>query len=178
MASVRELRRTVGIIIVVLAVIALAAGIALFTPIAGSRAQREATFRQVHRQYQQRAHEAIPFQHIDQKLKQASQQIDQFYQQRFFTRDSDVAQELGRLAQQNGVSFSAVHYNYDDTDIPGIEQLSVDGSLAGDYSKIIKFINGLERDRMFFLVNNVVLAQEQSGRVRVEMKLQTFMRRT
>ena len=176
MASVRELRKLLGVIIAVLLLTAVAAAVALFTPLAGSRAEREGTFRQVHRQYQQRVHDAIPLQHIDQKLAEASQQINSFYRQRFPKRDSDVAQELGRLAQESGVRFSGVRYSPGDTPIEGIDQLVMEASLAGDYARIVKFINALERDRMLFIVDSVTLGQEQGGAVRLQLKLETYLK--
>jgi type IV pilus assembly protein PilO len=39
----------------------------------------------------------------------------------------------------------------------------------------VKFINALERDKMFFLIDGVNLA-EQQGNVRLQLKLETYLR--
>jgi hypothetical protein len=39
----------------------------------------------------------------------------------------------------------------------------------------VKFINGLERDKMFFLIDGINLA-EQQGNVRLQLKLETYLR--
>jgi len=43
---------------------------------------------------------------LDKKIPLATQQIDQFYKERFPTHDSDVAEAWGNLAKENGVKFS------------------------------------------------------------------------
>ena len=48
-------------------------------------------------------------------------------------------------------------------------------SLSGDYLQEVKFINALERDKMFFLVDGITLG-EQQGNVRLQLKLETYLR--
>jgi hypothetical protein len=40
----------------------------------------------------------------------------------------------------------------------------------------VEFINGLERDRTFFIVNGVTLTGQESGRVNLRLKATTYMR--
>jgi Tfp pilus assembly protein PilO len=178
MSNVPDLRRRFQILIIALLVVDVAAAAALLTPLAGSRERREAGYTQVHNLFQQKERDAIPLRNINQKLAQASQQITSFYDQRFPARASDVADELTKVAQANNVRFTNIRYKTEETDIPGLYRVDVDASLAGDYVRIVKFINGLERARMFFIVDSVNLAEQQSGGVRLEMKLETYLRRT
>ena len=46
----------------------------------------------------------------------------------------------------------------------------------GDYLQLVRFINSLERDQMFFLVNSVVLGGEQGGVVKLELKMNTYLK--
>jgi type IV pilus assembly protein PilO len=48
-------------------------------------------------------------------------------------------------------------------------------TLSGDYLQEVKFINALERDKMFFLIDGITLG-EQQGNVRLQLKLETYLR--
>ncbi len=52
----------------------------------------------------------------------------------------------------------------------------MDASLSGDYRPLMLFINSLERDKMFFLINGVTLSGQQSGTVNLRLKLTTYLR--
>ena len=94
-------------------------------------------------------------------------------------RDSEVASELGRLAQDSGIKLGEVRYSPpSDTDLPTLQKLETDVSLAGDYPKVVKFINAMERDHLFFIVDRVNLAEQQGGHVRLELHLETYLRRS
>jgi hypothetical protein len=41
---------------------------------------------------------------------------------------------------------------------------------------LARFINALERDDMLFLINDVQLAGEQNGPIRLQMKLETYLK--
>jgi type IV pilus assembly protein PilO len=53
--------------------------------------------------------------------------------------------------------------------------LNMEITLSGDYLQEVKFINALERDNMFFLIDGIALA-EQQGNVRLQLKLETYLR--
>jgi type IV pilus assembly protein PilO len=40
----------------------------------------------------------------------------------------------------------------------------------------VRFINALERDKLFFIVDSVELGGEQGGQVKLGMKLETYLR--
>jgi hypothetical protein len=40
----------------------------------------------------------------------------------------------------------------------------------------VRFINALERDQQFFLVDSVVLGGEQNGVVKLQLKLETYLK--
>ncbi len=51
----------------------------------------------------------------------------------------------------------------------------MDASLAGEYAPIMKFINGLERDKLFFLIGGLTLTGQQGGNVNVRLRLITYI---
>ncbi|MBV9181136.1 MAG: hypothetical protein JO356_07485, partial [Acidobacteria bacterium] len=52
----------------------------------------------------------------------------------------------------------------------------VEAELSGDYLQLMRFINALERNRLFFIIDGVELAGEQSGSVKLQIKLETYLR--
>ena len=79
------------------------------------------------------------------------------------------------MAGDTGVHLSGVKYDEKDAPIEGLRKLIIEISLAGDYLQEVKFINALERDKMFFLLDGITLG-EQQGNVRLQLKLETYMR--
>lgn len=176
MANVRELRRPLTLIAVVLAVICVAAGAVLLSPLA-ARSRRMADEKRVHDQLQRVMHEAIPLQNIDEKIKTAQQQVSAFYSNRLPARDSDIVAELSALAQQSSVKLGNARYlTPTDTDLPNLSRLEMDISLVGSYTNVVKFINALERDKVFFILDRVNLSEQQGGNVRLELHLETYLR--
>jgi type IV pilus assembly protein PilO len=84
---------------------------------------------------------------------------------------------LGKLAARNGVRISNAKYTRKDAGLAGLARVEIDASLEGDYLQAVKFINALERDRMFFILNSIDLGeQQQGGFVRLGLKLETYLR--
>ena len=56
-----------------------------------------------------------------------------------------------------------------------MRNLSIDLALSGSYLQEVKFINALERNKLFFLIDGVTLG-EQQGNVRLQLKVETYLR--
>ena len=122
---------------------------------------------------------ARPLAGLDDKLKQATVDSDSFYAKRLPYSYSEVAGELGVLAKKSGVKL----IRGQDSEAPvlngGIAPLTevrMDYGLSGDYRPLVLFINGLERDKIFFLIRTVALVGQQSGTVGVRLGLTTYLR--
>jgi type IV pilus assembly protein PilO len=57
-----------------------------------------------------------------------------------------------------------------------LTEMSIDARLAGDYRPLVQFINALERDKMFFVIDGVTLNGQQSGTVNLRLRLTTYLR--
>jgi len=147
----------------------------LLSPAGRSRQARRREYYELRAQLTAKRQEVLPTRGMDQKLKQASQDISSFDDQRLPAQYSAVAEELGKLAADTGVHFAAVRYDEKDASIEGLRKLNVEITLSGDYLQEVKFINALERNKMFFLIDGVTLA-EQQGNVRLQLKLETYLR--
>ena len=166
----RKLKIALGILV---AVDVLAVGI-LVSPLVGSAESRRQELTQLWQQLQVKTRQAEPLRGLDKKIPLATQQIDQFYKERFPTHDSDVAEALGNLAKENGVKIQSFKYKWEDPEPVGLRRVVIEASMQGDYQPLAKFLNGLERDKIFFIVNSVGLA-EQNGLV-LQMKLETYQK--
>jgi type IV pilus assembly protein PilO len=175
MASIRETRTKLMPVVIALVILDLACVGYLLSPAGRSRQARQREYYKLREQLAAKQQEVLPTRGMDQKLKQASLDITDFYKGRFPAQYSEVSQELGKVGADTGVRFAGVKYDEKDAVIEGLRRLNIEISLSGDYLQEVKFINALERDKMFFLVDGVALG-EQQGNVRLQLKLETYLR--
>lgn len=124
-------------------------------------------------------HAAQPLRGLDAKLGSATMEADRFYAQRLPGSDSEVARELGALMKKDGVRLAGAQYMHAAL-LAGstgeLTELHIDARLSGDYRPLVLFLNSLERDKMFFVINGVTLTGQQSGTVNLRLRLTTYLR--
>ena len=175
MASIRETRRTLVPVVVVLGLIVLVCVGYLMSPAGRSREARQRDFDGLNAQLAAKRQEVLPTRGMDGKLKQAATDIGVFYKERFPAEYSTVSETLGKLAAANGVQIAAVKYDDKDAPVEGLRKLEIEVALSGSYLQEAKFINALEREKLFFVIDGVTLG-EQQGNVRLQLKLETYLR--
>lgn len=176
MAAVSSRRRTFRQLLVAMLILDALALVYLLSPLGQSRAKRQAEREQVLQQLQVRKREVAPLKDIDQKLVSARKEIADFYDQRFPSAYSTVPDQLGKLAQENNVRITAAKYGLEDTGAPGAKRVAIEASLEGNYLQVVKFINALERDKTFFIIDSVALSEVQGGTVKLAMKMETYLK--
>lgn len=175
MANIREVRRTLTPVVVILALLIVACVVYIISPAGRSRQAREREYQQLQLEVLAKRKDVLPTRGMDGKLQQASTDMETFYTQRFPTQYSVVTEELGKVSTETGVHLAAVKYDDKDAPVEGLRKLNIEVTLSGDYLQEVKFINALERDKVFFLVDSVALG-EQQGIVRLQLKLETYLR--
>jgi len=175
MATIREVRRTLMPVVAVLGLLIVACIVYLVSPAGRSRGARERELQQLESEVLAKRKDVLPTRGMPEKLKQASTDIGAFYEQRFPAQYSTIAEELGKVASQTGVRLTAVKYDDRDAAIEGLRKVNIEITLSGDSLQEVKFINALERDKIFFLIDGVALG-EQQGNVRLQLKLETYLR--
>jgi len=176
MANLQKSRRTLKIAIgVMMAIDVVAVGV-LFSPLAGSANSRRETINQLTMQLAVKTHNVQPLRGMDKKVDVAKQQITGFYKDRFAARDSDIAEDLGKLAQENGVHILQVKYKQEDPEPSGVVPVEIEGNFSGDYLQQVRFINAVERSKLFYTVDSVDLASENAGPVRLAVTLHSYLR--
>ncbi len=176
MPDLRQTRHKLKIALATMALIDVAALVVYFSPLVGSQLARRAELGQLWLELQQKTREIAPLRGLDKKIPLAHQQIDEFYKQRLPQESSAIAENLGKLAAENGVRIGSFKYAMKDPETVGLRRMEIDADLGGDYLQLVRFINALERDRMFFLVDSVQLGGEQAGVVKLQMKAETYLR--
>lgn len=170
--SRRKLKIAIG---AMLAADVIAAGI-LFSPLVGSAESRRIQINELKAEVTKKTRDVMPLRHIDQKIVLAKGQITGFYKDRFAEKDSDLTNELGKLAAQNGIRIQQARYKEEEPETAGIVPVEIEGSFSGDYLQLVRFINTLERSKMFFEVDSVDLAGEGAGPVKLGITIHSYLR--
>ncbi len=82
-----------------------------------------------------------------------------------------------KLKKQSKIRITQATYENKQSDMPNLTEVDIGANLEGDYTGLVKFINGMERDKMFFIVESVGLSGDQSGGgVKLALRAQTFLK--
>jgi type IV pilus assembly protein PilO len=176
MPDVRDARKKVKIAIAALLAVDIISGLVLLSPLVGSERSRREQLDQLWRELQQKTRAAEPLRDFDKKIASARRQIDDFYKNRLPAQDSAIYAELGKVAGQNGVHIGQIRSKAKDTESVGLRPVEIEADFSGGYLQLIRFINALERDSIFFIVDSVQLGGEQGGTVRLQLKLETYQK--
>jgi Tfp pilus assembly protein PilO len=176
MPDLRQTRRKVKFALASMALVDVVAIAIYFSPLIGSETRRQAHLQQLWQELQQKTHEVTPLRGLDKKIPVAQKQIEQFYKQRFPSADSEISDSLGKLANDSGVKIGSFKYAMKDPEDLGLRRVEIEADLDGGYLQLVRFINSLERSPTFFLVDSVQLGGEQGGIVRLQMKMETYLK--
>lgn len=147
----------------------------LVSPLVGSTASRQQQMNQLRAQLTSKNRQVEPLRGLDKKIPLAMQQIEDFYNTRFSAHDSDIAETLGNLSKQTGVKIESTVYKTGDPEPVGLRREEIQASIEGDYQPLMKFLNGLERSKVFFIVNSIGLAT-QNGPIKLQINLETYQK--
>lgn len=121
---------------------------------------------------------AKPLRGLDTKLVASTHDANAFYETRLPYANSQVLAEVGALTRKAGVRWTHAQYAYT-PQLSGnnsLMQMSIDASVSGDYRPIVEFINAVERDKLFFVINGINLTGQQTGQVNLRIRLTTYLR--
>jgi len=176
MPDLRQTRKKIKTALAILVAVDIAAVIVLFSPLVGSTESRRQELNQLWSELQIKTSQVQPLKNLDKKVIIANKQITDFYKKRFPSEDSQIATEFGKLAVANGVTIEQARYRVQDEETDHLYPVEMEASLSGSYVSLAKFINALERNDMFFLISGISLGGEQKGPIRLQMKLETYLK--
>ena len=176
MPEMRDTRQKVKIALVVLLVVDIAAAALLYSPLVGSERSRTEQLRALELEMRLKTKAVQPLRGLPEKIVLARQEIDKFYKDRLPGQESAVLETMGKLASQSGVKIGQVRYKFADDEQAGLKPLYIEADFSGGYLQLVRFINALERDKLFFLIDSVDLGGEQNGVVKLQMRLETYLK--
>ena len=176
MPDLRETRQKIKMVLIAMLCLDVVAAVLLFSPLVGSSNSRQGQLGQLWRELQQKTRQVEPLRGMDKKVALAGQQIDDFYKERLPGQDSAIFGEIGKVASQSGVKVLQAKSKVDDPQPVGLRPITIEAELSGDYLQLVRFINALERDKMFFIIDSVTLGGQQNGPVKLQMKLETYLK--
>jgi type IV pilus assembly protein PilO len=176
MPDLRQTRKKIKTTLTVLALVDVVAVAVLLSPLVGSTESRRLQLNQLWSELQTKTRQVEPLTNLPEKVTTARQQIVDFYKKRLPRQDSQIAVQLGKLAAASGVTIEQIKYKAGEAEVGQLQPVEMDADLSGNYVALAKFINGLERDDMLFVINGIELGGEQTGPIKLQMKLETYLK--
>ncbi len=178
MANLAQARRRLTWTIIAFGVLDIVAAAILISPVVGSPATQQEQVKKLQTDIQEKENvrKVIPPERMRSHLTEASRQIDAFYQERFPAEYSVILETLDKLARENHVSIGQAKYPSEESTVPGLKRVTIEATLVGNYLQEVKFINALERNPLVFLIDSVRLGEQTEGNVRLQLKLETYLK--
>lgn len=176
MPDLRHTRKQLKITLGILGGVSVAAAALYFSPIVGSAESRQMELHRLQADLTIKTRRVAPLKDLPEKVDVASHQITDFYKDRFPSQNSQILAEVGKLANENGVRIEQGRYKPSDQITVGLQPIEMDYDLSGNYTSLAKFINAMERDQMFFIINSITLNGEPQGEVKLAVKLETYLK--
>jgi type IV pilus assembly protein PilO len=179
MPDLRQTRKKITTALVIMAALDVLALVVYVSPLVGSAGTRKQTIAQLQAELTAKTKQVAPLKDLsgpNGKVQLAKHQIADFYKKRIPQQNSQIPAEFGKLASENSVSIEQVRYKLAEGTLGNLQPVELDADLAGNYTALARFINALERDDMFFVIQSVTLGGEQQGPVKLNVKLEAFLR--
>jgi type IV pilus assembly protein PilO len=176
MPDLRQTRKKLKTALVVMGAVDLLAAVIYFSPLVGSTDSRRQELNLLQAELTTKTRQVAPLQNLPQKVVLASHQIDDFYAKRFPAKNSEILTELGKLKDANGVTIEQAKYKEKDEGPGKLRPVEIEADIIGNYTSLAHFINAVERDQMFFIIDSVTLGGEQQGPVKLTMKLEAYLK--
>lgn len=119
--------------------------------------------------------QTAPLRGLDRRVVESRKQIEDFYAGRIPANYSSIAAEVGNLSVKSGVHLTGMQYTQGST-AGDLTEISLDARINGDYQQIMHFVNGLERDKTFFIIRAMAFTGQQGGLVGLRLRVSTWMR--
>lgn len=176
MPDLRKTRKDLKVAIGVMIALDVAAAVLYFSPLIGSAETRRMEMNQLQSELTVKTRQVAPLKDLPRKVNIASQEIGDFYKKRFPSENSQILTEIGKLASANGVRIEQGRYKPGETVTVGLQQINMEYDIAGNYTSLARFINAVERDEMFFIIDSVSLGGDPQGPVKLGVKLETYLK--
>ena len=176
MPDLRRTRKHIKTALAVLLGVDVVALVVFFSPLVGSSDSRRQELNQLSTELRSKTLQVAPLTDLPKKVTTANRQIADFYKKRFPTQDSQIAAQFGKLAAANGITIEQAKYKEEEAELGRLQPVEVEADLSGSYVSLAKFINALERDDTLFIISSITLGGEQTGPIKLQMRLETYLK--
>lgn len=119
--------------------------------------------------------ETAPLRGLDKQVADSRTKMQAFYTNRIPSSYSAIATRIGELQVKSGVRLSRVQYTQG-TSGTDLTEISMDAGISGDYPSIMRFVNSIERNQVFFVIRAMSLTGQQGGLVNLRIRVSTWLR--
>jgi Tfp pilus assembly protein PilO len=161
-----------GVVLLTLLNIVLAVRFGLAFRDTGSSRQEELQQKQL--QLAQLRAQTARLDGLPEKVELSRTDADKFYAQRIPANYSSILADLGTLAAKNNIRLTRAGYTQAPA-LEGLAELRIDANLSGEYPGMMRFINGLERDKTLYVITTLTLTGQQGGMVNLRLRLTTYL---
>jgi type IV pilus assembly protein PilO len=176
MPDLRQTRKKLKLTLAILGGVDLLAAVLYFSPVVGSAESRRMKLNQLQAELTTKTRQVAPLKDLPRKVEIAKGQIADFYKNRFASQNSQIYSELGKVAAANSVKIDQVRNKPAEFTSNGLQPIQMEADLSGSYTALAHFINAMERDEMFFVINSVTLGGEPQGAVKLSVKLEAYLK--
>jgi len=116
---------------------------------------------------------------IRKNMPEVGKQAQEFYEKELPLETngySGIIADLGEVATKAGLRTAATGFHEKELKGRGVTEISIGESVEGDYGSVLKFIQGLERSKNFYLLDDLTLDRAESGRLHLTLELRTYFR--
>jgi len=121
--------------------------------------------------------DTVPLRGLDKRVAATRDRIQAFYDERIPASYSLLATRIAELETKSGVQLSHLSYSQG-VPSPGLDltEISIEASVSGEYPQMMRFVNGLERDQIFFVIRAMQLNGQQGGQANLRLRVSTWLR--
>lgn len=119
--------------------------------------------------------QTAPLRGLDKRIVVARDEVKSFVDGRIPANYSSIAEEMGNLEVKSGVRQTRLSYAQKPPENT-LTEITLDAGITGEYPQIMRFINSLERDKIFFVIRGMGLTGQQGGTVNLRLQLSTWLR--
>jgi type IV pilus assembly protein PilO len=94
---------------------------------------------------------------------------------------SSITAELDEVAKKSGLQVVTLTFREKEIPNRGMAEMTIEATVSGNYSSVVRFVNGLQRSQRFYVVDGLELAtdaqtQAATGAIRVGLHVRTYFR--
>ena len=116
---------------------------------------------------------------IRKKMPKVGEQAKDFYDQELPPSTagySSLVADLGEIANKAGLRTSSTAFQDHELKDRGVTEIQIQETVEGDYASVLKYIQGLERSKNFYLLSDLGLDSSETGTLHLKLILKTYFR--